>query len=71
MALEPEETLHEEPHFQEFADESEQGTKGDFVDDVSGCILDRQMVVAARQEELREVDRFKCYEWVPIEESVK
>eukprot|EP00975_Prorocentrum_lima_P041996 8827215-Prorocentrum_lima.AAC.1 len=53
------------------ADESEQGAKGIFVDDISGCVLDRQNVIEARREELSVVNRFECYKWAIVERQSK
>ncbi|CAK0851674.1 unnamed protein product [Prorocentrum cordatum] len=65
--LEPEEDLHEYPSMGDWCDHSTE----QYVDDVSGCVLDPTFVKGAREAELREVDDFKVYKWAPVEEAVQ
>ena len=51
----PEEDLHEHLVLEQWPDSFD----GRFADDVSGCILNTDLVKQARQEELTEIDRFE------------
>ncbi|CAK0899675.1 unnamed protein product [Prorocentrum cordatum] len=65
--LEPEEDLHECPSMGDWCDHSTE----QYVDDVSGCVLDPTFVKGAREAELREADDFKVYKWAPVEEAAQ
>ena len=44
---------------------------GQFIDDVSGQILDHKLVIIARKEEMAKYFEHKAYDKVPIEESCR
>ena len=44
---------------------------GQFIDDVSGQILDHKLVIVTRKEEMAKYFEHKAYDKVPIEESYR